>query len=150
MFLHHAQLCPSTPLTKKFYSYVGFYSSYWFSIFCIPTCRNWIQCRNSITVFFKLSVPNICPHLDPPASSCGAMHSALDDVGGSKCWGHSYWDNLHEKLLYYSYLEPYMSKNLKFTNTLAARGLEEPRNSQELLTESVDLTKFVGPLPFSV
>jgi len=35
------------------------------------------------------------------------------------------------------------------TLTLAARGLEEPRNSQELLTESVDLTKFVGPLPFS-
>jgi len=35
------------------------------------------------------------------------------------------------------------------TVTLAARGLEEPRNSQELLTESVDLTKFVGPLPFS-
>ena len=35
------------------------------------------------------------------------------------------------------------------TNTLAARGLEEPRNPQELLTESVDLTKFVGPLPFS-
>jgi hypothetical protein len=34
--------------------------------------------------------------------------------------------------------------------TLAARGLEEPRNSQELLTESVDLTNFVGPLPFSV
>jgi len=34
-------------------------------------------------------------------------------------------------------------------DTLAARGLEEPRNSQELLTESVDLTKFVGPLPFS-
>ncbi len=34
--------------------------------------------------------------------------------------------------------------------TLAAHGLEEPRNSQELLTESVDLTKFVGPLPFSV
>jgi len=33
--------------------------------------------------------------------------------------------------------------------TLAARGLEEPRNSQELLTEFVDLTKFVGPLPFS-
>jgi len=28
--------------------------------------------------------------------------------------------------------------------TLAARGLEEPQNSQELLTESVDLTKFVG------
>ncbi len=37
-------------------------------------------------------------------------------------------------------------------NTLAARGLEEPQNSQELLneSESVDLTKFVGPLPFSV
>jgi hypothetical protein len=34
-------------------------------------------------------------------------------------------------------------------NTLAARGLEEPLFSQELLTESVDLTKFVGPLPFS-
>ncbi len=34
--------------------------------------------------------------------------------------------------------------------TLAARGLEEPQNSQELLTVSVDLTKFVGPLPFSV
>ena len=33
--------------------------------------------------------------------------------------------------------------------TLAARGLEEPRNSQELLTESVDSTKLVGPLPFS-
>jgi hypothetical protein len=26
----------------------------------------------------------------------------------------------------------------------------EPRNSQELLIKSVDLTKFVGPLPFSV
>jgi hypothetical protein len=35
------------------------------------------------------------------------------------------------------------------SDTLAARGLEEPRNSQELLTKSVDLTKFVGPLPFS-
>jgi hypothetical protein len=34
-------------------------------------------------------------------------------------------------------------------NTLAARGLEEPRNSQELLAESVDLTKLVEPLPFS-
>jgi len=40
--------------------------------------------------------------------------------------------------------------NLQFLKvTLAARGLEEPRNSQELLTESVDLTKFVSPLPFS-
>ncbi len=36
---------------------------------------------------------------------------------------------------------PYHSAN----KTLAACGLEEPRNSQELLTESVDLTKFVGP-----
>jgi len=35
------------------------------------------------------------------------------------------------------------------TVTLAARGLEEPRNSQELWTESADLIKFVGPLPFS-
>ncbi len=34
----------------------------------------------------------------------------------------------------------------KWQDTLAARRLEEPRNSQELLTESVDLTKFVGPL----
>ena len=34
--------------------------------------------------------------------------------------------------------------------TLAARGLEEPQNSQELLIKSVDFTKFVGPLPFSV
>ena len=32
--------------------------------------------------------------------------------------------------------------------TLARRGLKEPRNSQELLTESIDLTKFVGPLAF--
>ena len=40
--------------------------------------------------------------------------------------------------------------NLQFLQvTLAACGLEEPRNSQELLTESIDLTKFVGPLPFS-
>ena len=39
---------------------------------------------------------------------------------------------------------------LSSLSKLAARGLEEPRNSQELLTESVDLTKFVGPLPFSV
>jgi len=39
---------------------------------------------------------------------------------------------------------------VKLLIPLAARGLEEPRNSQELLTESVDLTKFVGPLPFSV
>ena len=38
----------------------------------------------------------------------------------------------------------------RLLQTLAARGLEEPWNSQELLTESVDLTKFVGPLPFSV
>ncbi len=38
--------------------------------------------------------------------------------------------------------------NLRFlqVNTLPARGPEEPRNSQELLIESVDLTKFVGPL----
>ena len=35
------------------------------------------------------------------------------------------------------------------SSTLAVRGLEEPQNSQELLTKSVDLTKFVGPLPFS-
>jgi len=40
--------------------------------------------------------------------------------------------------------------NRALFETLAARGLEEPRNSQELLTKSVDLTKFVGPLPFSV
>jgi len=43
-----------------------------------------------------------------------------------------------------------LDADLERTNTLAARGLEEPRNSLELLTESVDLTKFVGPLPFSV
>jgi len=42
------------------------------------------------------------------------------------------------------------SDRIPIKKTLAARGLEEPRNSQELLTESVDLTKFVGPLPFSV
>ncbi len=34
-------------------------------------------------------------------------------------------------------------------HSLRVAGLEEPRNSQELLTEFIDLTKVVGPLPFS-
>jgi len=56
-----------------------------------------------------------------------------------------------------------LMKEGKNEKTLAARGLEEPRNSEELLTESVGavhfsglimlfreyLSKFVGPLPFS-
>jgi len=67
-------------------------------------------------------------------------------VGTQLVWTMTTDDDDHEDLLSHCThdLNPYQAINIDeiASNTLAARGLEEPRNFQELLTESV------GPVHF--
>ena len=54
------------------------------------------------------------PQLDP-FTSLDAEYTALHEYVGGSSWGQNFRHSLNEKLLYYSYIQSYESKNLKFT-----------------------------------